>query len=79
MKDTLVLDIETKKSFADVGGKENISALGIAVLGTYSYASDSFRAFEEGELGEFERILSETDYLIGFNIKLFDIPVLAGS
>src|SRR3989338_2162087 len=76
MKDTLVLDIETKKSFADVGGKENISALGIAVLGTYSYASDSFRAFEEGELGEFERILSETDYLIGFNIKLFDIPVL---
>jgi len=77
MKDTLVLDIETKKSFADVGGKENISALGIAVLGMYSYASDSFRAFEERELPEFEGILGATEHLIGFNIKLFDIPVLA--
>lgn len=76
MKDTIVLDIETKKSFADVGGKENISALGIAVLGMYSYGSDSFRAFEERELPEFERILGMAEHLIGFNIKGFDIPVL---
>ncbi len=76
MKDTIVLDIETKKSFADVGGQENIRALGIAVLGMYSYASDSFRAFEEHELPEFEKVLYETEHLIGFNIKLFDIPVL---
>lgn len=76
MKDTLVLDIETKKSFADVGGKNNIAALGIAVLGMYSYKTDSFRAFEERELPEFEGILGEAEHLIGFNIKGFDIPVL---
>lgn len=76
MKDTLVLDIETKKSFADVGGKENLAMLGVAVLGMYSYRTDSFRAFEERELPEFERILGEAEHLIGFNIKGFDIPVL---
>lgn len=76
MRDTLVIDIETKKSFADVGGKEHLTELGVAVLGMYSYANDSFRAFEEHELKEFEKILETVDHMIGFNIKLFDIPVL---
>ena len=77
MRETIVFDIETQRSFADVGGKENLPALGIAVLGAYFYSSDSFRAFEEHELKEFESLLKNTEHLIGFNIKLFDIPVLA--
>ena len=77
MPDTLVIDIETKKSFADVGGKDNLSLLGVSVLGMYSYERDSFRAFEEHELEEFKEILKATEHIIGFNIKLFDIPVLA--
>ena len=77
MRDTIVFDIETKKSFADVGGKEHLALLGVAVLGAYSYASDSFRAYEEHELPEFEAVLKNTEHLIGFNAKLFDIPVLS--
>lgn len=77
MRETIVFDIETQRSFADVGGKENLPELGIAVLGAYFYSSDSFRAFEEHELKEFESELAHTEHLIGFNIKLFDIPVLA--
>lgn len=76
MNDTLVVDLETKKSFADVGGQQYIKELGISVAGVYSYAQDAFFAFEEHELGKVEELLANTGHLIGFNIKLFDIPVL---
>ena len=77
MQDTLVIDLETKKSFAEVGGEKNIADLGISVAGVYSYAKDAFFAFEEHELGQFSEMLKVTDHLIGFNIIHFDIPVLA--
>lgn len=76
MNDTLVIDLETKKSFAEVGGERNIRDLGISVAGVYSYAQDKFFAYEEHELEEVERMLKNTDHVIGFNIIHFDIPVL---
>lgn len=76
MKDTLVIDFETKKSFAEVGGEEFKKDLGISVAGVYSYNQDTFFAFEEHEIPQFEEMLSETDHLIGFNSNHFDLPVL---
>lgn len=76
MRDTLVIDLETKKSFAEVGGEQNIKDLGVAVAGVYSYAKDAFFAYEEHELPRLAEMLRETDHLIGFNIVHFDIPVL---
>ncbi|TSC78469.1 MAG: DEAD/DEAH box helicase domain-containing protein [Parcubacteria group bacterium Gr01-1014_33] len=76
MHDTIVIDFETKKSFADVGGKHNIRQLGISVAGVYSYGKDEFTAYEERELPQFEDILDKTAHIIGFNIKQFDLPVL---
>jgi DEAD/DEAH box helicase domain-containing protein len=76
MKDTLVIDLETKNSFADVGGEVNIKKLGISVAGVYSYGQDKFFAFEEHELPQLEEMLKSTDHVIGFNINHFDLPVL---
>ena len=76
MQDTLVIDLETKKSFADVGGKHRIRELGISVAGVYSYQKDAFFAYEEHELPKLEEFLANTEHIIGFNIKQFDIPVL---
>src|SRR3989344_6133180 len=76
MHDTIVFDLETKKSFAEVGGKDKVRELGISVAGVYSYLQDKFFAYEEHELPEFEKMLVETEHLIGFNIKTFDLPVL---
>ena len=76
MNDTLVIDLETKKSFAEVGGERNITQLGISVAGVYSYERDEFTAFGEHELGRLEDMLHETRHIIGFNINHFDIPVL---
>lgn len=76
MNDTLVIDLETKKSFAEVGGERNIAELGISVAGVYSYNQDSFVALEEHELSQLEDMLHKTSHIIGFNINHFDIPVL---
>lgn len=76
MSDTLVLDLETKKSFDEVGGKQNIRELGISVAGVYSYDKDAFFAFVEAELPRLEELLEGTAHLIGFNLKNFDLPVL---
>lgn len=76
MNDTLVIDIETKKTFAEVGGERNIRELGISVAGVYSYGKDAFFALEEHELSRLEDMLRETSHVIGFNINHFDIPVM---
>ncbi|MCH7882838.1 ribonuclease H-like domain-containing protein [Patescibacteria group bacterium] len=76
MADTIVFDIETKKEFSEVGGRNFPQRLGVAVLAAYSYLKNDYVVFEEHELKEFERMLEKTGLLIGFNIKSFDIPVL---
>lgn len=75
-KDTIVFDIETKKEFAEVGGRGHPELLGVAVLGAYSYNQDKYFTFEEHELKAFEEMLRNTELLIGFCSKGFDVPVL---
>ena len=72
----LVLDLETKKSFDDVGGRDNFHLLEVSLVGVYDYASDRFMTFEEHELGELEKLLLKSDRVIGFNTKNFDYAVL---
>lgn len=76
MKNTLVFDVETKKSFAQVGGRANIDKLGVSVIGAYLYPADQFLTFEESEIGRFEKIFLAAEKIVGFNIKNFDLPVL---
>lgn len=73
----LVFDIETEKEFEEVGGKQNMHLLGISVVGTYSYETDSWYAYEKSEFAELETLLKKSSLLIGFNIRHFDLPVLA--
>ncbi len=75
-KDIIVFDLETKKEFAEIGGRDRADLLGVSVLGAYSYNLDKYLIFEEKELGEFEDLLKNTETIIGYNIKHFDIPVL---
>ncbi|MBI4059764.1 ribonuclease H-like domain-containing protein [Candidatus Giovannonibacteria bacterium] len=77
MADTIVFDLETKRDFAEVGGRENLEKLEVSVLCAYSYLADKFYAFEEKDLPSFEKMLGAAGRVVGFNIKGFDLPVLA--
>jgi len=72
----IVLDIETKNLFSDVGGKENLTKLSLSVAGVFSYADNAFLTFSENEMPQFQNLLGKTDLIIGFNIDHFDLPVL---
>jgi hypothetical protein len=76
MGDVLVFDLETKKAFQEVGGQANAAALGVSVVGVYSYLRSAFHTFREEQLPELQRWLEQTDLLIGFNSKSFDCTVL---
>ncbi|HLB60535.1 MAG TPA: ribonuclease H-like domain-containing protein [Patescibacteria group bacterium] len=71
----VVLDLETKKSFREVERRKP-EDLGVSVVGTYSYASDEFRAFREEQFDQLFRLLESASLIIGFNITEFDLPVL---
>jgi len=75
-KDKIVLDLETKKTFDEVGGHHNKHLLGVSLVGIYSYNRDQYRGFREEEFGELLEILKNTELLIGFNSISFDLPVL---
>lgn len=76
MKDTIVFDIETQKSFEEVGGRENLRFLGLSVLAAYSYNRGKTFVFEEENLREFNSLLTDAGLLVGFNSANFDIPIL---
>ena len=70
-----VLDLETQKSFRDVG-RNKLHELKVSVAGWYEYATDAYLIFEEKEIPQLEERLRQVDLVIGFNIKGFDLPVL---
>jgi len=75
LTDKIVLDIETKNTFADVG-KDNFDALEISLVGAYSYNQNKYFCFNENQLDEFAQLCQSANLLIGFSINRFDLPVL---
>lgn len=75
-KDILVIDIETKNTFADVGGQHNLKDLDCSLVGLYSYNFDKYLAFREHQLHEVGPILQSAALVIGFSINRFDLPIL---
>ena len=73
---TLVLDLETQRSFKEVG-KQNLNKLKVSVACIYDYLTGQYESFEEKELIRLDKRIREADLLIGFNIRRFDLPVLA--
>lgn len=74
--DVLVLDLETQKSFEEIGGRDHLDRLRVSVVGIYSYAMDRFLIYTEQELFHLFPILEEARLVIGFNVKRFDYKVL---
>jgi len=75
-KNIVVFDIETKNSFSDVGGRDLADRLDISIVGTYDYASDEFRVYDENQFAELAERLSRKPLLVGFNSRKFDTPIL---
>lgn len=76
MLNKIVLDLETQKSFEDVGGFGKNHLLKVSVCGLYSYAQNKYVCLPENQMYKVGEMLAEADLVIGFNIKNFDFAVL---
>ena len=76
MLNKIVLDLETQKEFAEVGGRGKPHLLKVSVAGIYSYLDGKYSTFEERELHKLGELLAAADLLVGFNIRQFDLAVL---
>lgn len=71
----VVLDIETKNIFEDIG-KADPALLDISMVCIYDYATNEYSSYLEKELPQLWPVLEKTDMLIGYNSDHFDIPLL---
>jgi DEAD/DEAH box helicase domain-containing protein len=72
----IVLDLETQKSFEEVGGRGKNHLLKVSVCGIYDYSTDKYSIYEEKEMAKLAPILQTADQIIGFNILDFDFEVI---
>lgn len=73
----LFLDLETQRSFQEVGGRHNIHRLGLSVAVTYNTGDRAFHRYTESNVSELITELQAADRVVGFNLLRFDYPVLS--
>jgi DEAD/DEAH box helicase domain-containing protein len=69
-------DVETQRSFDEVGGRHNIRKLGLSVAVTYSTAAAAFHHYTEQTVADLVAELKAADRVVGFNVLRFDYEVL---
>jgi DEAD/DEAH box helicase domain-containing protein len=78
MKNIVFFDLETQRSFDDVGGRHHIQRMGLSVAVTYSTASAEYHYYTEEKVNDLIEELKAADLVVGFNVLSFDYEVLRG-
>ncbi len=71
----IVLDIETRETFQDVGAY-NPTLLHVSLVGVYFYETNTFESFLADDLPKLWPRLERSDRIIGYNIIGFDFPCM---
>jgi DEAD/DEAH box helicase domain-containing protein len=69
-------DVETQRSFDEVGGRHNIRKLGLSAAVTYSTSDGAYRHYMEETVADLIAELKAADLVVGFNVLSFDYEVL---
>ncbi|BCU77256.1 ribonuclease H-like domain-containing protein [Luteolibacter sp. LG18] len=75
-RNIVYFDLETQRSFGDVGGFSNKGKMGISIAVTYSTARGTYEIYRECELDKLGEELCRADLVVGWNHMQFDYPVL---
>lgn len=75
-KNIVYFDLETQRSFGDVGGFSHKDKMGVSVGVTYSTARGTYHIYPENEMEKLGEELVRADLVVGWNHMQFDYPVL---
>ena len=73
---TVVFDVETKRSFQEAG-TQRPGDLGISFVGAYETKTNKYHGFFEEDFKKLWKLIESADRLVGFNSNHFDIPAIA--
>ena len=72
----VVFDLETQRSFDEVGGRSQMHRLAVSVGVAYRYDRDDFLVVTEDTIGDLIDLLLGAELVVGYNIRGFDYEVL---
>lgn len=72
----VIFDLETQRSFAEVGGRSQFHRLGVSIGVAYRYDTDEFLVVTEDQVGDLIDLLLGATLVVGYNIRGFDYEVL---
>ncbi len=75
-KNIVYFDLETQRSFNDVGGYAHKDRMGVSVAVTYSTRRGTYEIYGERDLHALGEELVRADLVVGWNHQQFDYPVL---
>jgi len=76
MRDIVYFDLETQRSFGDVGGYSHKEKMGVSVGVAYSTRTGEYQIFGENQMDELIVMLQRADLVVGYNHIDFDYAVL---
>jgi DEAD/DEAH box helicase domain-containing protein len=76
--DIVYFDLETQRTFNDVGGYDKKAAMGMSLGVTYSTADEKYEIFSEARADALVSRLQRADLVVGYNTINFDYEVLMG-
>ena len=71
-------DLETQKSFEEVGGRDHMRDLRMSIGVTYSTRRGGYQIYAESQVNALIEELRRADLVVGFNTTGFDYAVLQG-
>lgn len=74
MSAPLILDVETQNTFQEVSF--DYAKLKVSLVGTYDFNTDEYLCYRENDLNRLFNKMEHASWVIGFNIRKFDLPVL---
>ena len=77
MDNVVILDLYTKKSYDDVGGKKGLDKMGIAIAGLFSYSSTDIVYYNQENIDELLKELFSSSLIVGFNLRKFILKILS--
>jgi DEAD/DEAH box helicase domain-containing protein len=75
-RNIVYFDLETQRSFNDVGGATHKDKMGISIAVTYSTARGTYDIYAEKDMERLGEELVRADLVVGWNHLQFDYPVL---
>jgi uncharacterized protein YprB with RNaseH-like and TPR domain len=75
-RNIVYFDLETQRSFNDVGGSAHKDKMGVSIAVTYSTARGTYEIYGEQDMERLGEELVRADLVVGWNHLQFDYPVL---